>query len=69
MSNLIDVGSLTPAEYEEIFHVLNDYILNAEKNYNPPTYTLEVRQARAKKLKKILNKMDARMKEYPNSFV
>ena len=63
-----DKNSLTAIEYEEIYHVLNDYCLNAMKGHNPPTYTLEVRQARAKKIRKIMDKMEARMKEFPLDF-
>jgi hypothetical protein len=64
-----DENSLTSIEYEEIYAVLNDYCLNADRNYQPPTYTLEVRQAKATRLKKIMRKMEARMKEFPPNFV
>ena len=65
----VDKGSLTPVEYEEIFYVLNDYCLHSVPGYNPPTYTLAVRQARASRILKLMKKMEARMEKYPNSFV
>lgn len=66
----IDKGSLTPIEYEEIYAVLNDHCLNAKADYRPPTYTLEVRQAKAGRILKLMEKMKYRMEvKYPNSFV
>ncbi len=65
----MDNGSLTAQEYEEIYFVLKEYVHISTLDKPEPFYVTDVRRVKAQtRVKPLITKMEARMKQFPNSF-